>query len=174
MSKHAFQRVLVGWDGSPSALKGLKWACELTTSGGGTVTALAVVPSFRHVEGNEDREHALADAQEPLQEAFDAAVASLQPRADHEPSLRFIEDDQVGKALDQYVAEQMIDLLVVGLHGREGILHPKIGHIANHVVKSASCPVLVIPAPPQPGAIHLEEDAGGLRGLFHIRHHSHA
>jgi nucleotide-binding universal stress UspA family protein len=175
MPTPVFTRVLVGWDGSHAATAGMRIACALTAFAGGHVTALSVVPAFGHIEADDDRARAIADAHRPLQAAYDETLASLSLHPEQRVTLRFLEDEHVGAALDHYAAEQLVDLLIVGLHGREGILHPKMGHIANHAVKSSSCPVLVIPEEQATGSAHLEEPSlvSAVKGLFHPgRHHA--
>ena len=176
MPAPVFRKVLVGWDGSRAAATGLVLACRLTATTGGTVTAVSVVPAFTHIEADEDRERAVADAHAPLQAQFDNTLQSLVLHPEQKVSLRFLADEHVADALDHYAAEQMIDLLVVGLHGREGILHPKMGHIANHAVKTSSCPVLVVPDEhATAGAVQVEQPShltAAIKGLFHPgRHH---
>jgi nucleotide-binding universal stress UspA family protein len=172
MPASVFDRVLVGWDGSRAAAEGLRIACGLTAVAGGSVTALAVIPDFAHIEADDDRARAVNDALEPLRATFEQVVATLVLHPDQQVSLRFLEDAHVGAALDRYATEQLVDLLVVGLHGREGVLHPKMGHIANHVVKSSSSPVLIIPDPRAPGTAYRGEStlADTVKGLFHPGH----
>jgi nucleotide-binding universal stress UspA family protein len=176
MSAHVFNRILVGWDASHAATTGLRLACRLTAFPGGSVTAVSVVPSFAHIEADDDRARAVADAQAPLQAAYDSVLQSMTLHPDQRVALRFLEDDHIAEALDHSAAEQMIDLLVVGLHGREGILHPRMGHIANHIVRTSSCPVLVVPdEQAESGALPPDQPShlgSALRGLFHPgRHH---
>lgn len=176
MTTPVFPYVLVGWDGSYAAAEGLKIACALTAYPGGHVTALSVVPGFAQVEDQGDRERALAEARRPLQAEYDRIIESLTLLPDQRVSLRFLEDERAGAALDKAAAEQSADLMVIGLHGREGILHPKMGHIANHVIKSSSCPVLLIPDTRMPGASHGHEPSPlttVVKGLLHpSRHHA--
>lgn len=176
MSTPVFARTLVGWDGSRAATVGLTIACRLTAFAGGTVTALSVVPAFGRVEADDDRARAIADAQAPLQTEYDRALQSLTLHPEQRVSLRFVHDEHVAEALDRYAAEQMIDLLIVGLHGREGILHPRMGHIANHVVSTSSRPVLVVPDEQAAARadVHGQPShlAAAVKGLFHPgRHH---
>jgi nucleotide-binding universal stress UspA family protein len=39
---------------------------------------------------------------------------------------------------------QGVDLIIMGTHGRTGLAHVFLGSVAEHVVRQASCPVLVI------------------------------
>lgn len=45
-------------------------------------------------------------------------------------------------------ANEGVDLVVISTHGRTGLGHILIGSVAEHVVRYAHCPVLVIPARP--------------------------
>jgi nucleotide-binding universal stress UspA family protein len=45
-------------------------------------------------------------------------------------------------------ANEDVDLLVISTHGRTGLGHILIGSVAEHVVRYAHCPVLVIPSRP--------------------------
>jgi nucleotide-binding universal stress UspA family protein len=53
----------------------------------------------------------------------------------------------VGDPIDKindYAAEHTIDLIVMGTHGRRGPSHWMMGSVAERVVRSAPCPVLVV------------------------------
>lgn len=41
-------------------------------------------------------------------------------------------------------AQLGVDLIVVGTHGRSGVSHLLLGSVAEHVIREATCPVLVI------------------------------
>jgi nucleotide-binding universal stress UspA family protein len=40
--------------------------------------------------------------------------------------------------------ERDADLIVMGTHGRKGLSHLLIGSVAEHIVRTAPCPVLTI------------------------------
>ena len=49
--------------------------------------------------------------------------------------------------------EQGVDLIIMGTHGRTGLAHVFLGSVAEHVIRQAPCPVLVIrKAPDTPTA----------------------
>jgi nucleotide-binding universal stress UspA family protein len=56
-----------------------------------------------------------------------------------------------GRAPDEEIVDRATkigaDLVVMGTHGRSGIKHALIGSVAERVVRTASCPVLVVPPP---------------------------
>ncbi|MGQ0635184.1 MAG: universal stress protein [Planctomycetaceae bacterium] len=44
----------------------------------------------------------------------------------------------------RYAAENAIDLIVMGTHGRSGLPHVLLGSVAEKVVRKAGCPVLTV------------------------------
>ncbi|HUQ68179.1 MAG TPA: universal stress protein, partial [Planctomycetaceae bacterium] len=44
----------------------------------------------------------------------------------------------------KYAAEQDVDVIVVGTHGRSGLTHLLLGSTAEKVVRKAPCPVLTV------------------------------
>ena len=50
----------------------------------------------------------------------------------------------------EYADERHIDLIVMGTHGRSGVAHLLIGSVAEHVVRTATCPVLTVRVPALP------------------------
>lgn len=47
----------------------------------------------------------------------------------------------------QYAKETNIDLIVMGTHGRGAMAHLLMGSVAEHVVRTAPCPVMVVRHP---------------------------
>jgi universal stress protein A len=47
----------------------------------------------------------------------------------------------------RYAASCDVDLIVMGTHGRSGIAHVLMGSVAEQVVRTAPCPVLLVRAP---------------------------
>jgi nucleotide-binding universal stress UspA family protein len=55
-----------------------------------------------------------------------------------------VEADQTTSAFDAYVREHGFDLVVVGRHGLDRAVHPRIGGVSEHQVRHGACPVLVV------------------------------
>lgn len=49
------------------------------------------------------------------------------------------------EAIQAVAREKAADLIVMGTHGRTGMRHMLIGRETERVVRTASCPVLVVP-----------------------------
>ena len=47
----------------------------------------------------------------------------------------------------RYADARDIDLIIMGTHGRSGVAHLLMGSVAEHVVRAAPCPVLLVRRP---------------------------
>ena len=74
------------------------------------------------------------------------------PYADTSVEYLISEDDPV-KAILRTAAERSCDLIVMGSHGRHGMQRLLEGSVAEHVVRGATCPVLVVKAPIKTGEL---------------------
>ena len=52
---------------------------------------------------------------------------------------------RAAEAICDYAAERKSDLIITSTHGRTGFMHVLIGSVAEHVVRYARTPVLVVP-----------------------------
>lgn len=50
--------------------------------------------------------------------------------------------------LNEYLEKEQADLLAVSSHGRRGVAHFFLGSVAERLMRTAPCPVLVIKPPP--------------------------
>ena len=48
------------------------------------------------------------------------------------------------KEIVKYAADHGVALIVMGTHGRRGVAHLLLGSVAEHVVRTAPCPVLTV------------------------------
>jgi nucleotide-binding universal stress UspA family protein len=62
----------------------------------------------------------------------------------------------IAQAIVDYANNAEIDLIVMGTHGRGGIMHLLMGSVAERVVRLAPCPVLTVR---HPGREFLKPDA---------------
>jgi nucleotide-binding universal stress UspA family protein len=55
-----------------------------------------------------------------------------------------VHDGRPSREIDRYAREHDVDLIVMGTHSRRGLPHALLGSIAEKVVRTAPCPVLVV------------------------------
>lgn len=137
------ERILVPTDFSDYSKPAITYACELAERFSAELHVLHVVPP-------------------PLVAApYIGAISDdmLQPEAAAKKELDEMEDPSFEQAapvdrvlrmgtpfveIVRYAKENAIDLIVMGTHGRTGVVHALIGSVAEKVVRKAPCPVLTV------------------------------
>lgn len=138
------QQILVATDFSPSAARALDDACELAVALDATVHLL-------NVENLTLADRALApDTLDVLLRQNRATVDQLiEPRR---ARVRFgaplVKTGDPRDVILEVAAALPADLVVVGSHGRRGVQRLVLGSVAEAVVRTAPCPVLVVRAAP--------------------------
>ena len=77
---------------------------------------------------------------------LDDLAASRAPSAP-EPHTAVLTSTSAAKAIIGYAADEHIDLIVMGTHGRAPVARMFLGAVADRVVRTAPCPVLTVREP---------------------------
>jgi nucleotide-binding universal stress UspA family protein len=139
-----FHRVLVAWDGSPGSVAALKMAAAVVGGEHDHVVAYAVLPAAPHEEAWRDNASEMPAPIRHVFEAFEAARDAITAARPVQITLHTCEDRRVAESICGYAAEHDFDLLVIGRHGDGGLLHPKLGHIAQAAARESKVPVLLV------------------------------
>lgn len=143
-----FKHILLATDGSPASAHAAALAVDLARTQGAKLTAIYVVDPYPYMlmgEANPFGFQAyMAAAQEHAAQAH-AAVSVLcgQGGAPVEMQARLIENVAAASGIIQSAVESGADLIVVGSHGRGGIMRLMLGSVASRVVAESTIPVLV-------------------------------
>ncbi len=143
-----FRRVLVAFDGSADAVAALRTATSLVGGSAGHVVALAVLTAAPHREAVHDGPAEASGQALRVAAAFEATRAASTSAAPARVDLHTMQARQVAVALCDYAVGHGFDLLVVGRHGDGGMLHPRLGHIAETAARTCAVPVLLVSAAP--------------------------
>jgi nucleotide-binding universal stress UspA family protein len=142
----SISRILVPVDFSAHSDRALRYAARLAGQVGAAVELLHVVEDFTYGAFSEVY---VPNVPAMTEEAINSAVDRLTPLkaevfphgADVEtvvyvgrPAATIVEHARAGK----------FDLIVMGTHGRTGLPHLFMGSVAEHVVRTAPCPVLTV------------------------------
>lgn len=141
---YPFHRVLVAWDGSPGSVAALTMAAAVTGGEHDLVVAYSVLPGPPHVEAWRDSAGDLPGPARHAAEAFDAAKDTITAARPVRITLHTGEDRHIAESICAYASEHGFDLLVIGRHGSGGVLHPKLGHIAQVAARESTVPVLLV------------------------------
>lgn len=140
-----FRRILCAIDFSPCSHRALSYALSLAAEAGGSLTLLHTIEAFAEeplVEVPFDfSEHRRALERSAQQQLDSLLTAETRTWCDCSAIVR------TGKAYQQILEtaqERQVDLIVLGVRGRNPVDLALFGSTANHVVRSAPCPVLTV------------------------------
>lgn len=149
-----YQHIAVAVDGSRTAQNALDHVCGLAKLNGAKITLIHVsnpaeymatmAPEFLQYEGYE----AVATTQgnQILANAVAHVQASLGENVSVQQHLIVMNRNtrDMAKSLADYAFSQQADLLVIGTHGRSGLMHLLMGSFAETVMRETRLPLLVI------------------------------
>jgi nucleotide-binding universal stress UspA family protein len=145
---HAITRILVPTDFGPSADAATDYAKGLARKLGASVHLLHVVED-PFIQGPLASEFYVPEPPgmrtDMLREAGELLARRL--TAEERRDLGATCEAVVGhghKTIVEYAREFGFDLIVMGTHGRTGLTHLLLGSVAEHVVRTAPCPVLTV------------------------------
>lgn len=139
-----YDRVLVPTDGSEGTGKTLDHAVEMATRYDAAIHALAVVDERQFEKLDGERKY---ETETTLQEQCRRAVARVAERAESAdiPVTTAIRHGVPSQRIVEYAAENAIDVIAMGTHGRSD--HERIatvGSVTQRVVENADVPVFVV------------------------------
>lgn len=157
------KNILVATDFSDTASSAVTQAAKLAAGAGAKLTLLHVIYSEKINEtllGLDAMEYltramstpagsnpyaptlALDRLRETAQEKLDKAAAAISgPKFAVETA---VVDGRPSEEVLKYARDQGVDLIVVGTNGRGAIGKALLGSVADHVIRQAECPVMVV------------------------------
>jgi nucleotide-binding universal stress UspA family protein len=144
----SFKRIICAIDFSPSALEALRYALELGRQADGRVTVLY---ALEYMDPEEPCEHVDFDIRKRRQHFIDHARQRLHAQLALEPTTwceieEVVAIDRAYRAVLQRASDTKADLIVMGAQGTGGLELMVYGSNTQHVVRSATCPVLTVHA----------------------------
>ena len=139
------QHVLVPIDFSATADRALAYAIALAQQLQARLTLLHVLDMTPLAMGDMDTGmpvSALDALETEAQHLLQASLERVQ-RAGLQGESLLVQGTPTQTIVDT-AGEQGVDLILMGTHGRTGLAHVFLGSVAEHVVRQAPCPVLVM------------------------------
>ena len=142
------KKILVPVDFSDCSMVGLEsavrfaqvWGAELVTFNCVPLQTFAIYGEYRGLDFTALTNHAEKTAKEQMHEV----VSSLEPQDIIVKGV--IELGVPAQAICDYARNHEVDLIITATHGSTGLTHILLGSTAEHVVRYAHCPVLVMPS----------------------------
>jgi nucleotide-binding universal stress UspA family protein len=141
-------RILVPIDFSDNGEWALKYAAALAEKFNSEIHLLHVLQDVIGV-GTPEVGTAFASPGDFVKELRASAQNGLQKIADSDLAagkkiVQVVRDGQPFVEIIRYAREELADLIVMGTHGRTGLVHVLMGSVAERVVRKAACPVLTV------------------------------
>jgi nucleotide-binding universal stress UspA family protein len=136
------RNILVAMDFEPASDAALKYGRALARTFGARLHLL-------HVAENDFLRPSVTDPR-VLNTALARRLSerlTAEDLADRGACARLEVADRPADAITGYAKREHIDLIVMGTHGRTGVTHMLTGSVAEHVVRTAPCPVLTVRHP---------------------------
>jgi nucleotide-binding universal stress UspA family protein len=147
----SLKRVLVATDFGEAADAALSYGRELARTFGARLDVLHVVENvLTRGFGAEGYVASYPELQRDVEDAARRQLNTIVTAEDRETAHAraiLLTSNSPAFAITAYAAEESIDLIVMGTHGRGAIAHLLMGSVAERVVRTAPCPVLTVRHP---------------------------
>ena len=142
MTKKLFEKILVATDGSDKNKPAVEDALRIGRECGSAVHAVFVIDSsiFESAPGAA----AAGDSWNLMQGEAASVLGRVKEKAAGVNLETVILEGKPAAEIVKYAGEQKIDLIVIGTQGKKGIERLLLGSVAEIVVRSAPCRVLVV------------------------------
>jgi nucleotide-binding universal stress UspA family protein len=143
-----FKHILLATDGSSASAHAAQWAVQLAHEHGARLTAVFVVDPYPYLGIGQTNplgfEAYVAHAQEHAAKAHaDIEALCRQEGRSVKLQVSLAEDTTPAEGIVQSARDLAADLIVVGSHGRTGVVRLMLGSVASQVVARSPVPVLV-------------------------------
>jgi nucleotide-binding universal stress UspA family protein len=137
-----FKKILIATDGSKYSLGATGKALEIARFHGAKVFALYVIDTRALITGNGIP--APNNMYQILEDEGKRAVSQVKEMAGGLPVETFVLAGHPSQTIVQFAKDNGIDLIVTGTLGKSGIEELLLGSVADKVIRTAPCPVLVV------------------------------
>lgn len=139
--------VLVATDFGETSTSALEYGRNLARTFGAKLHVLHVTARVAPMSAAEFDPTNIADLQTDIVEDASRQLNQLlidTDRTQLQAKVMVLASPSPAAAIVDYAKDTHTDVIVVGTHGRGGLSHLLMGSVAEHVVRSAPCPVLVV------------------------------
>ncbi len=139
-----FKKILVPIDFSGCSKKALQYALPLAEKHNSALTLLHVVPIPAYAAGEfTGVDYSVTTAMRTSGEKEMAGLVAGVVRG-KVPAESVVRNGSPAIEIVELAKSLPADLIVISTHGRSGLKHVLLGSVAEHVVRHAPCPVLVV------------------------------
>jgi len=133
---------------SELSMKALSWASSFATESCSTVYLIAVIENIQSMYDAYEEENVLGQRKSEALVRVNEILDEAEKQAKDMCIQCIVRVVQLGvpyQKIIEVAADEKIDLIVMGTHGRTGITRLLAGSVTEEVIRHAPCPVLVCP-----------------------------
>lgn len=142
------EKILVPTDFSECSQPALSYGCALAARFGSELHLIHACPepAMLIAEAASMGGVGFVQQAESCRKAADEQLSQLPPDDwdNGRPVVRVTKAGSPHYEILRYAADNDVDLIVIGTHGRSGLMHVLMGSVAESVVRKAPCPVLTV------------------------------
>ena len=144
----AYKQALVGVDFSVYARRAVEFAVKFAPGGTFHLVHAYDVPFSGFLYGTDTRKEVNKQHQDSFDRMVESEMAAFLTGLEGAPPKleKIMEEGAVREVIGSQVSRLNPDLLVIGTHGRTGVAHAFLGSVAEDLLKSPPCDVLVVKA----------------------------
>ena len=139
-----FKKIMVATDFSPLSEKAIDYAVMTAKQFGATILLIHVLEPFPISTTDALM---FVDNSEAVREVAEAMIVNLREILNEKGVT--VETGLIqGAPASEIVikaSQEEVDLIVMGTHGRKGVEHLLLGSVAEKVIRTAKCPVMIVP-----------------------------
>lgn len=137
-----FERILIATDGSEKNKNAREEAIKITRACGSALYAVYVIDTSIYESVPVDA--SFEKVYQQLEKEGEEAVRRVKDLAQDLDVETFVIGGRPAREITRFAVEKKVDLLVIGTQGKSGIERLLLGSVADKVIRTADCPVLVI------------------------------
>jgi nucleotide-binding universal stress UspA family protein len=138
------KRILVPIDFSDCAKKALQYAIPLAKEHAAAITTLHVVPTYYAVGEYGGIDYASLEVEMSASGQKQLAKLAVEEVRGEVPVDTLVRSGSPANEIIDVAKQLPADIIVISTHGHTGLKHVFLGSVAEHVVRRAPCPVLVV------------------------------
>lgn len=141
-----FRNIMVPYDGSRLSKHAFKVALDLAKKYDSKLTVVTCIGKYYSGFWYVDNRLAALDFKRQYKAVKTELeeLEDLSKKSNVSISTRILDTAKITNTLASYAKSQKIDLIVMGSHGRTGLSKMVLGSVANGVLQTVGCPILVV------------------------------
>ncbi|GGK32394.1 universal stress protein [Yeosuana aromativorans] len=141
----SYSKILIAVDSSEYSMQAAKKGFEMAHQLHAEVALLYVVDTSKAL-GNIDAGISAEQSLLVLKKEAEQTLDELAAMYDGDAVMKFMPEGLPTKDILKTATVWEADLIIMGTHGRTGLLHLLVGSVAEHVIRHSKIPVMVVPS----------------------------